>query len=473
MIQRLWIGLVGATLGVCLVPSAPAQAPGPTTVPGSKPAARKITLQSAVETALGNSLALRAAAQQVVKARGALNESKSAFLPTLSAEGSLTHLDQGVTAQLGADPSQRITIVKQDQKSATITAAVPVDISGMLKAAASLSEFQYLIARLDYNRQRNQLVQDVTTAYYDVLRAQAFVEVAEQALKNAEERGRIAEAYLKAGTGTKFDVLRSQADIANARQNLISARNRVDLATAALDNIMGLDQNTPLELEPLPSPPSPVTPPPLDAALDEAYRVRPEVLQAEAGIKAAEKGHYLASRSQLPTLAVAWSQQYTPDAGAFGRKSSWAAVAKVTVPIFDGGVGAARRQQAEASLEAARLSRRQAMDGIALEVRQAYLSLVEANERLKVAEAALAQAEEAYRLAQVRYKAGVTLTPGGSPLLEISDAQTALTQAQTNKINAQYDVETARTRLERATGKYAYGANARPGLDTVPPGERK
>jgi len=450
-----------------------AQVTGPTTTPGSSPAARNMTLEAAVSTALKNSPGLLAAAQQAMKARGSLNESRAAILPTLSAEASLTHLDQGVTAQLGADPSQAITIVRQDQKSATLTAALPLDVAGMLKAAKSLAEFQYLIARLDYNRLRNQLVQDVTAAYYDVLRAMEFVTVAEQAAANAAERGRMAGAYLKAGTGTRFDVLRAETEMANANQSVISARNRVALATAALNNLLGMDQATPLELQGR-MPQAEARPAPdLAESIESAYKVRPEALQADAGVRAAQKGHYLASRSQAPGVAIAWNLQYTPDTGAFGRKSSWAAVAKATLPIFDAGVGAARRQQADASLEAARLGRRQALDGIALDVRQALLSLSDATERLKVAEAAVVQAGEAYRLAQVRYKAGVTMTPGGSPLLEISDAQTALTQAQTNRINALYDVEVAWTKLNRATGRYAYDATAQPGLPAPPAGGSK
>lgn len=433
---------------------------------------RVLSVQQAIETALRNNLGLQASARDVLKARGAVNESRAAFLPTLSADLSLTHLDQGVTAQLGPETSQSITIVKQDQKSATVTAALPLDVFGLIGSAASLSEYQYVIARLEYNRQRNQLVQDVTVAFYDALRAEAFVAVATQAETNAQDRVRISETHLKAGTGTKFDVVRAQAELANARQSVVSARNRVALAHAALNRLLGLDQATPLKLEGGISETPQRSAPDLDAALQEAYKARPEVLQAETGIQAARKGYALASRSQLPSVGLAWNLQYTPDTGAFGRKSSWAAVARASVPIFDAGVATARRQQARASIEAAELGRQQAQEGVALDVRQALISYQDATDRLTVANAGLAQAEEAYRLAQVRYQAGVTLVPGGSPLLEISDAQTALTQAQTNRINALYDIETAFTRLMRALGRYAYNGGAEPGLPKPPTSQK-
>lgn len=447
-------------LALLVIGALQTQLPAPT----SAAEERELTLEQAIETALRSNTGIQAAAREVIKARGAVNESRAAFLPSLSADLSLTHLDQGVTAQLGPDPTQSITIVKQDQKSATVTASLPLDVFGLIRSAVSVAEFQYLIARLDYNRQRNQLVQDVTVAFYDALRAEAFLTVAKQAESNAQDRLRMAETYLKAGTGTKFDVVRAQAELANAKQGVLSAGNRVDLSHAALNRLIGLDQGTPLKLQGRIQEAPQHTTPSLEAALEEAYARRPEVLQADAGIAAARKGYALASRSQLPSVGLAWNLQYTPDTGAFGRKSSWAAVARASVPIFDGGVGSARRQQAQASIQSAELGKQQAREGVALDVRQALLTYQDATERLTVANAGLAQAEEAYRLAQVRYQAGVTLTPGGSPLLEISDAQTALTQAQTNRINALYDIESAYTRLMRALGRFAYTGDSQPGI---------
>lgn len=429
----------------------------PTTRPNSHPAQMKLTLDDAIATALRNSKTLRAGVEAILKARGRVNEAKSAYLPTASSDTQFIHLDSGTSAQIPISPTEvaTIPIVMQDQKQVSITAAVPLDIMGEIKAAVDAAQFGLIATRLDYDRARNQLVADVKSAYYNVLRARAFQDVAEQALKNAEDRRSTSDAYLRAGTGTKFDVLRAETEVANARQNLIAAKNRVTLAIAALNNVLSLDQNTPLEVADVAGQDQPPVKG-FDQAVEEAYRMRPEILQAEASIHAAEKGIHLAKRAYLPSAGLAWVFQYTPDSGDFSPKeTSWSAVLKVTIPIFDGGVTAAKVQQAKADVNTAKLAKLQAQDGIALEARQAYLNVVEAQDRLNVTSAALAQAEEQYRLAQVRFKAGVTQTPGGSPLLEISDAQTALTQAQSNRINAQYDLQDAIAKLERAMGRYA------------------
>lgn len=473
--QRLSIALVA----LCLMRAASAQSnqipTEPTTPPGSRPPARTLTLEEAVQVALRNSKALRSAAEEVRRARGVVNENRAGFLPSLGADATFTRLDEGSTAVIPAGPGQpplTVPIVRQDQKSVGIAAELPIDITGQIRAAVDAAEFQEIATRLHYNSVRNQVVLDVKNAYYDVLRAKALVRVAEQALKNAQDREATAQAYLRAGTGTRFDVLRAQTEVADAQQKLIAARNGVNLAIASLNNVLNIDQNTPLETVETSQTPIPSVD--LDQSLAEAYEKRPEALQADAQIRAAQKGILLARRSSEPTLRLSWNFSYTPDAGGFAPKTTtWAAIATVRIPLFDQGLSRARNQQAQADLNVARIAKQQVLDGIALEVRQAYLALVEAQERLKVTTAGLVQAEEQYRLAQVRYKAGVTLTPGASPLLEISDAQTALTQAQTNQVNAQYDVQNARARLERALGLYAYDNTTYPGLPAPNTGGKK
>lgn len=461
---------VAAFLALCcstpLWAQAPAVQTAPTTQPGSTPPARKLTLDDAVNLALRNSKSLRIAAEGVIKARGRVNEAKAAYLPTINSDTTFTRLDEGSSVTFpgpSGDP-QTIPLVRQDQKSVAIVAALPIDIVGQIGAAVSASEFQEIAARLDFNRTRNQVVLDVKNAYFDVLRARAFVGVVEQALQNAKDRLSTAEAYLRAGTGTRFDVLRAETEVANAQQNVISAKNRVNLATAVLNNVLNLDQNTPIETEETAdvNTGDVVS---FDDAVTEAYRNRPEILQSDAFIRAAEKGVTLAQRSVMPSVSLAWNFQYTPDAGGFSPKTtSWAALARVSLPIFDAGVSRARIQQARADVATTKINKQITMDSVALEIRQAYLSVVEAQERLKVTTAALTQAQEQYRLAQVRFREGVTLVPGSSPLLEISDAQTALTQAQVNQINARYDLQNARARLDRAIGRYAFDGSVKPGM---------
>ena len=112
-------------------------------------------------------------------------------------------------------------------------------------------------------------------------------------------------------------------------------------------------------------------------------------------------------------------------------------------------------KEAKGNLAEAQVFKRQAVDQVTLETEQAYLSLKDAQQRVSVAKATLAEATEAFNLAKVRYKAGVSARAGLSPLLELSDAQTALTLAESNQVNSLYDFNSALSRLDRALGRYA------------------
>ena len=138
-----------------------------------------------------------------------------------------------------------------------------------------------------------------------------------------------------------------------------------------------------------------------------------------------------------------------------------------TLPLYDGGLGRAREQQARALVSTATTNRRQAVDLVTLDVQQSYLNLVQARDQVAVANQALAQAREGFQLARVRYNAGVARA-GISPLLEVSDAQAALTQAENNQVNALYDYNQSRAQLDRSIGRFAYVPNG-PGYERVPP----
>ena len=186
------------------------------------------------------------------------------------------------------------------------------------------------------------------------------------------------------------------------------------------------------------------------------------MLEADANLAAAQKGIQLARRSSLPALNLSLGTQYSPNAAGFSpQTTSGSLVVGFSFPIFDGGVSRARVQQARADVGTAETERRNTVDSVNLEVRNAYLTLVQARDRVAVANQGLAEAQESFRLSRVRYNNGV------STLVEVSDAQAALTQAGQNQVNALYDYNNARASLDKAAGRYSYVRNA-PGYPTPP-----
>ncbi len=451
-----------------------------------------LTIDDAVSVALGVNRSMALAQESLLRAQGRTSENRAGLMPTLGANAIYTRLDRGQTVNIGGS---NVTLINADQPTLGLTATLPIDIAGLLRSATDQARFQEIAARLDINRTRNQIVLDVKSAFYDVLRTQALVAVATENLQNSLDRLDDANKRYRAGVVARFDVLRAETDVLNAQQGLISARSQVNLAIASLNNAIGLDINTPLAVTeqgavaepPGVAPPQPVSAPAgaanpradesvptrpqvpelhfdtlnlgpdYDAVTAEALRVRPEILEADADIAAARRGIVLARRSQLPTLGVTIGALYSPTAAGFAPRTTTAqGVVSLSLPIFDAGVSRARVQQARADVATAETNRRQALDTVTLEVRTAYLQLVQARDRVAVANQALSQAQEAFRLARVRYNAGVSAQAGISPLLEVSDAQAALTQAENNRVNSLYDYNNSRVRLDKAAGRYSF-----------------
>jgi outer membrane protein TolC len=470
---------------------------------------KTLTIDDAVAIALATNRELATAVSMVRKARGITNETKAALAPQAGIGGQITEYDQNTTITFFGTT---ITQINQFNPVYTGQVSMPLDITGAIHSAVSQAQFNELAARIDISRVRNNVVFNVRNAFYQALRAQGQLAVATDNLTNAETRLADASKGLGAGLSSRFDVITVQRDVADAQQSVVNARGQVTLALGQLKSIIGIKITTPIKISdasaveqppgvrpvniappdagatdaqappPVAAPPTPTQGElPIDvhqvqdltnlgpeymSAVKEAVDTRPEILESDAQIAAAQKGILYARRSQLPSLGLQLQYIYQPDATIFTRPHQALATLMVNVPLYDGGVGAARVQQAQADIESAKTARRTAEDGVTLDVQQAYVALVQSRDRVQVTEAEVAQAKEAFRLARVRYEAGVSQTPTVSPQLELSNAQSALTQAETNRLNALYDYNVARSQLDRSIGRFSYGVG--PGFITPP-----
>jgi len=402
-----------------------------------------LTLQEAVALALRNNRAVQISARSVDKTRNALREARSNANFTIQSNATYTRFDRVAEARFGPQP---VRIGNIENRTARLTLTQVVDISGIIRTAIRAADLTLTVSELEFERTRNDTILQVVQAYQGVARADEFVRVAEEALRNAQERLRLIRAQVDAGVAAQFDLLRAETAVAQAEQAVLNARNQRELAAAALNNLLGRDLNTPVRVakpERLPE----LQLPPLETLTQQAFQNRPELIAAQRGIELAQVGITSARRSLLPNIVLTGQADFNLNTSVFNpRRETYTGVAVLSVPIWDGGVARAREAQARDDLEIAQLRLKQAQEGIALEVRQAYLNLQDAQKRLEVARKGLEQATEALRLARVRFEAGV------SPQLEISDAELAFTQAQTNLVNAQFDYLDAYAALLRAIG---------------------
>lgn len=328
--------------------------------------------------------------------------------------------------------------------SARVTVSQLIDLTGIVKSAEQVGKLEEALTRLELARARQETALQVKNGYYSVLRAQAFVAVNEAAVAQSAELLRVTTAQKNAGVASQFDVLRAQTQLDNNRQALISSRNQVAIAKNSFANGLGIDPSTPVTLENPAIPPIPA----LDetALIQTAINQRPEYLQADINIIKAQTNIKLAHRNIEPYMNVSLSGAYDATGRSVQDRTGGAVGVSLTVPLYDGGATKASVEAARTDERGALIQKDQFVRGIKAEVQQAMIAVNDARDRSEAVAGTVTQATEALRLANVRFRAGV------GTQLDVNDAQTALTQAQTNQVNAQYDYLGALARLSRAVG---------------------
>ncbi len=436
-----------------------------------KLAPRKLSLDEAVLLALKQSPTLEQQLAAIRRAQGAYAEAKSLLQPRLDA-GARFNIQGPIptfNVQVSPTRTEEIAFGKTFTKNFNLTGSYDLDVFHAKRNGITAAGRGVNVARGSLFLARNELVHTVQTIYLAAMRSKELITVAVEAQRAAEEQLRVAEAQVRAGTAPDFDRLRARVQVANLNQNRLTAEANYRRTLADLASVLSLEPNRAVELQAVALPPepdataiatakeitdgagsSPLAPATLDQALTEAFNRRPEVYRAFWNQRAAAARLDQARKTSKPTVSLQAEFQYNPDqTGLAVETKTYTLLANVSIPIWDGGLRRARVEQAKADADLAAADLRAAQDAVAQDVRRALLDLQDAVDRRRSAAANIAEATEALRIARVRYAAGL------APNVEVIDAESALTTARANAVNAAYDYLSALAGLNRSLGRYA------------------
>lgn len=328
--------------------------------------------------------------------------------------------------------------------SNTLTASMPIYTGGKLSGTIKKAKAGYLYSEQGLQKAYNDMRSTVTNGYFDMLQADNMQQLGRESVTRLADHLKNVEAQYEVGVVAKVDVLRSQVELANAKQSLIKAENAYQIAEANLNKIVGLPMDTQLKLDNI----LVYTPYENDMqyCLDYAAKHRPELEQAKQNVEAAKGALRVAISGHMPQVAATASQNWNNKNWPGDENGNWYVGVSVGLNIFDSGVTTSKIHGAEADLAKAHETYRDTVDAVNLDVRSNYLNLREAEKRIDTTKLAVSQAEEDYRIAQLRYMNGVGTNT------DVLDAQVALTDAKTNYLQAMYDYNTCKTNLETAIG---------------------
>ena len=325
------------------------------------------------------------------------------------------------------------------------TISMPIYQGGRLKEGRRSARFALSSADLSLENTMQDVRLQSTIYYFNVLQYRNLIGVYEEEVVTLQEHLRNVNAQFRVGTVAKVDVLESQVELANAQQNLVNIQNNYDVAVATLNNFIGLPADTVLR--------------PQDTLAYRQYKLnlgdctayalenRADAAMADYAVKQAESARKSAKAGYRPQVSASISKGLT-NQNLVSKKitDQWTAGISASWNIFDGGITSAQVHEADAALTRAKEVAAQTREQIQLEVQQYFLELHAAEKNIGTTQASVALAEENYKIAQVRYAAGVGTN------LDVMDASRKLTEARSNYFTALYNYNTAKASLDRYMG---------------------
>lgn len=417
-------------------------------------AAEKLTLPQSIERALKQSVLIQSAREGVRGAEAQKQEAFTGFLPKFSTSYSYTRLNE--------QPTQTITLPSlpstypftwpmgtQDNYTWVIEVKQPLFAGGGIVANYQANRLGAEIAATDETTAVQDIVQDVKVAYFNVLKAERLFGVAVQSVEQLEAHRKMAQDFFDAGVIPRNDLLRAEVELANGRQNLVKAENSLEMAKSKFNTVLRREINTPTELE------DTLTLKPFTKSLHEcqtlALENRSEIKSYTLKIEQSKKMVSMTKSEYFPTInAVGHYERFGDKPGVSGSlykdQENWYVMGVASWNFWEWGrtknrVDASRSRENQIAYALDNVK-----DQVTLEVKNAWLTLHEAEKQLAVTQKAIEQAEENYRISRERYREQVGTST------DVLDAQTLLTRTKSDYFNSLSDYNISMARLERAIG---------------------
>lgn len=420
-------GLVSGVAGIALAGIAPVQAD---------------TLREALVMAYQTNPTLEAARSQLRATDESVPIARASGLPSVSTDSTYTEF---------VKPSGTAFTAPRRLWSAGADASVPIYSGGAVKNRIKAAKYRVEAGQADLRGTESAMFSAVVAAYMDVIRAEALVGLNAKNVSVLEVNLQATSDRYEIGDLTRTDVAQSQSRLALARSD---ARNAEATLAAARETYIRLVGKQPEGLEP--PPPLPNLPASAAEAVDVALEFNPDVLAARERTKAAEKDIDVAGAGRLPRLSLFASGNYNnflgtlggPSSSVFPQTDTSAQVgAQVSLPIFQGGLPAAQRRQAQAQASAALEQEIATERDVIAQVRSAYTSWKASLDLIASSQVAVDAAQ--LSLEGVRAENSV----GNRTILDILNAEQEYLNAQVQLVTARRNAYVAGFTLLAAMGK--------------------
>ena len=397
------------------------------------------SLNDCIENAIKYNPAIQASIYNEEAYKTKIGQAWANFFPSISAGIQASRSGNKYTGDL--PPMMRNQYVTMGYIP-TVSADMMIFDFGKTKATADMAKRMYEAAKEDTKENINTIIYSIKSTYYNLLFAQAQVQVYEDTVKDYELQLNQAWGFYKYGTKPKVDVVTAEYNLGKAKLNLVKAKNVLEVAKVQLSRIMGIPEYTNYELsDQLTLNLFDITE---EEALKTAFEVRPELISAKKSADAAKMNLRAMRREFAPDLGIFGSysngigNQYNIQSGqvGVGLEYSGLNILRLTKQV----------NEANAKYKMAKAEYEDVKHEVYFNVKKNYLDLETDREAIIIAKLALDQAKEQYRQVTGRYKAGV------GDAIELKDGENTYLNARLDFYNAMLNYNNTAAGLEREIG---------------------
>lgn len=406
-----------------------------------------LTLEQAIEIALSDNPTIQVAEQTIQLKRISDKEAVMGLLPEASLSGAYTRTIKKQTMVMNG---MKFQVGIPNQYQGGLTVSLPVFVPTLYKSM-KLTKTDVALAVEQARASKQDLVNQVTKAFYQTLLAQDSYAVLEKSFKQSEANYNIVKAKYEQGKVSEFDKITAEVQMRNLKPSVISASNGIELSKLQLLVLMNIDPETEIELQGS-----------LNDYEESVYATainteasslenNTSLAQMDMNVKMLQQTLSLNKQNFAPTVALQFNYMYTSMADDFKFKNyEWNPYSNVSlsvsIPVFKyknfSTVKKTNLQISQLMQNRDYTARQLAMQ------QQSYLNSMAASvEQMASNKEAIVQAQKGRDIAEKLYEVG------RGTVLELNNAEVALTQAKLTYTQAIYDYLSAKADLEKLQGK--------------------
>ena len=404
----------------------------------------ELTLPDLIQIGICNNPTLNRSYMSVKSSEAAYGKAKSAYLPTVSADGSIS--------QSNIKTEDEKTKKTNPYSGNVALSWLVYDFGG--RSAKTEQMKAYLeTAEFSYNASLHDTVLAINQAYFDLLSAQEVLKSSQESEKSFKKSYEESKRRFDLGLVSASDKLLAKTTYENSRLDVVQAGNFLKKSQGTLAILLNLSPDTELKVATPPKKDDDITKLETDETVQEmmetALALRPELKGKKSELTAAEHQISIAKAGALPSLSAG--------AGA-GYGDSWkrhnlyevntSVGLNLSVPLFNGFSDVYNIAKAKYDYRQAVLSVVETQDSVRQDVWNSYQDYKTATEAYRISQTLLESATENERVAFKSYQVGK-----GS-ILELLTAGSQLASAKQQVIVAFYSVLTSKANLYRAIGRF-------------------